>query len=144
MIDMLAINATTVRNEWSTVVDNVVRKKPQFITRTRDQLLLADITFLETILSTYEFTATSYEEEDGSITLSLNELDLAENAETEALAKKNLAEAIMEYAKDFYNEFEYWNSAQNRKAHVPYVFKALIQQNIHTLEELISCQAGKN
>ncbi len=144
MIDMLAINATSVRNEWSLVVDRVIRKKPQFIKRTRDYMLLADVKFLENILSAYEFTAAFYKEEDGSVTLSLNELDLAENAETEAAAKAKLAKAIMEYAEDFYNEFEYWSSAPNRKGHIPYVFKALIQNDTQKLEEKIKCQSGKN
>lgn len=144
MIDMYAINATSARNEWSTVVDRVIRKKPQFIKRTRDYMLLADVEFLENILSAYKFSAVSYKEDNGSVTLSLNELDIAENAETENAAKIKLAEAIMEYADDFYNEFEYWSSAQNRKPHIPYVFKALIQNDIHKLAEQIKCQSGKN
>lgn len=141
---MLAIKATDVRNEWSMVVDGVIRNKPQFIRRTRDYMLLADMSFLENILSAYEFSATTYKEDDGSVTLSLNEIDLAENAETEAAAKAKLAEAIMEYAEDFYNEFEYWSSAPNRKVHIPYVFKALILDDIHKLKEQIKCQSGRN
>ena len=33
---MLATSATEVRKEWSSVLDSVVRDKPQFIKRTRD------------------------------------------------------------------------------------------------------------
>lgn len=144
MIDMLAMNATSVRNEWSLVVDEVIRKKPKFIKRTRDYMLLADVRFLENILSAYEFSAVSYKEDDGSVTLSLNEIDLAENAETEDAARIKLAETLMEYAEDFYNEFDYWSSAPNRKAHIPYVFKAIIQNDTHKLAEQIKCQSGKN
>jgi hypothetical protein len=143
MIDMLAMNATSVRNEWSIVVDRVIRKKPQFIKRTRDYMLLADIEFFENILAAYEFSAVSHTEDDGSVTLSLNEMDLAENAETEEAARMKLAEAIMEYAEDFYNEFEYWGSAANRKPHIPYVFKALIQNDTRKLAGQIKCQPGK-
>ena len=45
MRDMLTLNATDVRKEWSTVIDNTIREKPQFIRRTRDYMMLADIEF---------------------------------------------------------------------------------------------------
>ena len=54
---MYAMNATDVRREWSTVMENAVRKGPQFIKRTRDYMVLADISLLENLLSAYEFTA---------------------------------------------------------------------------------------
>ena len=80
---MITLNATDVRNDWSSVVDTVVREKPQFIKRTRDCMLLSNIKLMETLLTAYTFTAEKFIEDDGSITLSLNQIDLVENAETE-------------------------------------------------------------
>lgn len=54
-------------------------------------------------------------------------------------AKCKLAADILVYAEDFYNEFNYWNAASNRKKHAPYVLKALILQDITRIEELIQC-----
>lgn len=68
-----------------------------------------------------KLTAEKFIEEDGSITLSLNEVDLIENAETEDAAKLALAQSILEYAKDFYREFDLWSTSPNRKEHVPYI-----------------------
>ena len=144
MRDMLTLNATDVRKEWSTVIDNTIREKPQFIRRTRDYMMLADIEFLEILLESYKFTAKKLIEKDKSITLSLNEIDLIVNAKTEEEAMTKLAEEILEYAEDFYNEFNVWSIAPNRKAHIPYVFKVLILDDIKKIEELISCQSGKN
>ena len=144
MRDMLTLNATDVRKEWSTVIDNTIREKPQFIRRTRDYMMLADIEFLEILLESYKFTANKLIEKDKSITLVLNEIDLIVNAKTEEEAKTKLAEEILEYAEDFYNEFNVWSIAPNRKAHIPYVFKVLILDDIKKIEELISCQNGKN
>ena len=73
-----------------------------------------------------------------------DEIDLIVNAETEEEAITKLAEEILEYAEDFYNEFNVWSIAPNRKAHIPYVFKVLILDDIKKVEELISCQNGKN
>ena len=141
---MLTMNATDVRKNWSEVSDNVVRVKPQFIKRTRDYMILTNIEFMEDLLDVYTFSATEFEETNGSITLSLNELDLVENAPTLKEAKHMLAKSILEYATEFYEEFKVWSAAPNRKKHIPYVFKALIMDDVQKIEECIICQAGKN
>lgn len=142
MNDMYVMNATDARREWSLVVDRAVRERPQFIKRTRDYILLADIMLMENILSAYKFTAQILPEDDGSVTLSLNELDLAENAKTLNEAKLLLGRSILEYAEDFYNDFRFWSSAPNRKQHVPYILKALIMNDAEKIGESIECQAG--
>ncbi len=141
---MLTMNATDVRKNWSEVADSVIRTRPQFIKRTRDYMMLSNCELIESLLAAYDFTANKYVEEDGSVTLSLNELDLIENAPTEEKAKKLLAESILDYAVEFYNEFSLWSVAPNRKSHVPYVLKALIIDDVQKIEECIVCRAGKN
>lgn len=143
MIDMLAVNATDVRKNWSEVSESVIREKPKFIKKTRDYMMLSNMDFVITLLSGYEFSANKFVEEDGSITLSLNEIDLVENAPTEKEAISTLANAILEYATDFYNEFHLWASAPNKKCEIPYVFKALILDDTAKIGECIKCQAGE-
>lgn len=144
MNDMLTLNATDVRKEWSMVIDNVVREKPQFIRRTRDYMMLADIDFLKILLEQYTFNANMFIEEDGSITLELIEMDLVSNGKDEEEAKLNMAQEIIDYAEDFYSDFNLWSIAPNRKKHIPYVFKALILDDIKKIGELILCQNGEN
>ncbi len=137
------MNATDVRKEWSTIVDNTVRQKPQFFKRTRDYLVLSDLHFMEELLAAYSYSAVRMDEKDGSITLALNEIDLVENGKDETEARVKLAASILEYADDYYNEFSYWSSAPNRKSHIPYVFKALFIGDIQKIGDSIQCQAGK-
>ena len=141
---MFTRNATDVRRDWSAVMESVVRDKPQFIKRTRDYMVLTDIELFKNLLSAYEFTADRYIEADGSVTLSLRELDLAENAPTEAEARLLLGHSILEYAEDFYNEFALWSAAPNRKGHVPYVLKALIMDDADKIGDAVVCQAGRS
>jgi len=142
--DMLAMNATDVRNDWSSIVDSVVREKPKFIKRTRDYMFLSNLEVLEGLLALYTFNAEIFAEEDGSVTLSLFEIDLIENGKDEQEARLNLAKSILEYSEDYYKEFSFWSSAPNRKPHVPYVFKSLILNDIEKIGELIECHLGKN
>ena len=91
------------------------------------------------ILDAYKYTAQKFIEEDGSVTLTLNEIDLVENANTEADAKKLLGEAILEYAEEYCNNFSYYSSAPNRKKHIPYVFKALMMEVPMKIGDNIEC-----
>ncbi|MCL2765789.1 MAG: hypothetical protein FWD40_11015 [Treponema sp.] len=139
---MLAINATRARNEWSSLVESVIREKPAIIKRTRDYLFFTNINVLESILTAYSFHAETLTEDDGSVTISLDEIDLAENAPDTQQAISKLAKAILEYSEDYYDEFAYW-SRDDRKAHIPYVFKALILNDADKIGGLIKCRRGK-
>lgn len=141
---MFTISSTEARHNWSSIVDQVVREKPAFIKRTRDHMILSSTEVFEGLLIPYVFTAQKFVEDNGSVTLSLNEIDLAENGETYAEAKRQLAQSILEYAEDYYKDFNLYSNSPNRKGHIPYVFKALITDDINKIGELIQCQNGEN
>lgn len=144
MIEMLMEKATTVRKEWSAVCDSVIHNKPKFIKRTRDKMWFSNLETMSEILEAYQFTAKKFIEEDGSVTLSLNEIDLVENGKDEQEARLNLANAILEYSMEYYNEYEMYSHSPNRKKHIPYIFKALIIDNSEKIGEIIQCQDGKS
>ena len=141
---MLMENATNVRKEWSSVVDSVMHDKPKLIKRTRDRMWLSNLETMKEILDIYIFTAEKYTEPDGSVTLSLNEIDLVENAPSETEARLCMGKSIMEYALENYNEYQCFSKAPNRKGHIPYVFKALITEDPRKIGEGIVCQDGKS
>ena len=140
---MLTVNATDVRKNWSEVSESVIREKPRFIKKTRDYMMLSNMEFMSELLSGYSFSAVKYIEEDGSVTLSLNELDLVENGSDEKAAIRIMAESILEYSMDYYSEFNMWSMAPNRKREIPYVFKALILDDVSKIGACIKCQVGK-
>ena len=141
MFDFGIINSTDARRDWSSVVDSVLREKPAFIKRTRDYVFLSDLSILESLLQAYTFSAVEFVEADGSITLSLDQIDLVENAPSEQDALRNLSFAVLEYAEDYYREFAYWSRGE-RKTHIPYVIKALILNDPEKIGGLIDCRHG--
>lgn len=143
MIEMLMEQATNVRKEWSSFCDGVIHEKPIFIKRTRDKMWFSNLDTMSEILKAYSFTAYRYVEEDGSVTLSMNEIDLVENGADEQLARLALARAILDYSEEYYQNYELYSHAPNRKEHVPYIFKALIMDNPEEIGESIQCQDGK-
>ncbi len=95
-------------------------------------------------MNAYNFSAKRIVENDNSITLSLNEIDLIENAEDEAKAKQKLGNAILEYAFDYYKDYHLYSNAPNRSSHIPYVFKALIIDDPKEIGDMILCQDGRS
>jgi len=139
---VLPINATQVRSEWSAIVDSVIHEKPVMIKRTRDRMILSDISFLDYLLAAYTFNVKLLVEDNGTVTASLDELDLVENGITEHEARQKLAESILEYSEDYYNDFKYW-ARGDRKPHIPYVFKALILNDADKIGGLFKCRHGE-
>lgn len=144
MMDMLMEQATNVRKEWSAVCDSVIHEKPKFIKRTRDKMWFSSLETMKNILDIYQFTAQKWIEEDGTVTLSLNEIDLVENGENEDAARFKLAQSILEYSVDYYNNYAVYSQSANRKSHIPYIFKALIIDDAKQIGEILQCQDGKN
>ena len=134
-----AMNAPVVHKDWDSVIDDAVRVKPQFLKVERDCLFLSDVRLMGELLAGYSYSAVQMAEEDGSVTLALNELDLVENGFDEHDARMKLAASIIEYAEDYYADFPYWSSARNRKSHIPYVFKALFIGDAQRIAEAIRC-----
>ena len=67
--------------------------------------------------------------------MSLNEIGLIVNADNEKEALEKLAAELTEYARDYYNDFQYWFSAPNRKSHLPYVLHVMLQHNIEEVKD---------
>lgn len=141
---MLMEQATAVRKEWSAACDSVIHGKPKFIKRTRDNMWFSNLETMFEILQAYQFSALRYVEDDGSVTLSLNEIDLVENDRNEEEARLKLGQSILEYSLDYYNEYESYSHSPNRKKHIPYIFKALIIDDPQKIGDMLQCQDGKN
>ena len=134
----------SVRKEWSSICDSVIHDKPKFIKRTRDKMWFSNLETMVQILEAYQFTAQKFIEEDGSITLSLNEIDLIENGIDEKKARLAMGTAILDYSTDYYNDYAFYSRSPNRKSHVPYIFKAIITDDPQKIGDSILCLDGKN
>lgn len=141
---MLTMNASDVRKDWSKVLDSVIRRRPAFIKRTHDHMVLSSAELISNLVSDVKFNASRYDESDGSVTLSLEAMDIVSNGKDLEAAKKALVSDIVEYAEEYYNEFERYSHAPNRKSHLPYVMKALTAETPEELEDAVVCRDGEN
>lgn len=106
-------------------------------------MMLSSIETIAALVENTKYIADEYHKEDGSVTLSLHDLDIVSNGPDIAAAKKALVEEIMEYAEEYYAEYGLYSAAPNRKSHLSFVMKALTAKNPDELEAAVLCQPGK-
>ncbi|HEY8346392.1 MAG TPA: hypothetical protein VIL07_03855 [Symbiobacteriaceae bacterium] len=134
---MSAISATEVRKNWGGFIDSVVRGRPEFVKRNRDFIAVLSIPHLETVLSAYRFHLVYDQEADGSISGSLQEIDVVANAPSVSELKQALAHELLEYAREYMEHYDLYSHAPNRKGHLPYVLRVLIQPDEAAVAALI-------
>ena len=141
---MKTIGATEVRKNWSTICDNVSRVRPEVIKRTHDYLFLSSKDNMLSLLQHVIYACDAVKERDGSITVMLKDMDIAENAESESAALDSVATSILDYAKEYFESYQLYINAPNRKAHLPFVTKAFLLDDVELIKEEIVCQNGRN
>jgi len=134
---MKLLNASEVRNDFSSFIDKVVREKPMVFKRNRDQVLSMSIEQANSLLETHRFKAILIPEEDGSITITLEDFDLVVNAPDRNQALLKMAEELIDYAQDYLDQFALYFKAANRKKHFPYVMKVALAEGIQEVAGFI-------
>lgn len=137
-------NATDVRKNWGEFIDSVIRDKPKIIKRSRDRIIAMNFEMMQELLGNLKLTVTLLEEDDGSISGVIEELNLMANAGNEETLLDVLALDALLYADDYYREFSYWHSAPNRIAHLPLIMAIISKEDTDGVKELFRCQVGKN
>lgn len=132
------LNATDVRKEWGRFIDTVLHEKPKIVKRNRDFFLSLSIKQAKVLLNDFSFKARYLKEDDGSVTATLDDFDLAVNEIDESSARKALAQELIEYANDYFKDFQLYFNSPNRQAHFPYMLTVLIQENLNEVIDLIS------
>ena len=144
MIEMQSINATEVRKNWSETCDFVARKKPSLIKRTHDILYFSSKENMLKLLSSTRYECNVYKEDDGSYTASSATMDLAENADSKDAVFTALANSILEYAEEYYENYALYSNAPNRVSHLPYITKALLLGDVNQIKEELVCLNGRS
>lgn len=131
------LNATEVRRDWGRFIDSVVHGKPGIIKRNRDYILSLSIPQAKVLLQNIDFKAYFIQEEDGTITAGLEDIDLLVNQEDQQAARVALANELVDYTDDYFNNFQLYFQSPNRRSHFPYVLAVLLQNSASGVAELI-------
>ncbi|HPQ46894.1 MAG TPA: hypothetical protein PLP30_05970 [Clostridia bacterium] len=123
------MKSSDVRKNWSLVINTVIRNKPVLIRRNQDIVSMMSVEQLNLLLKEYSITMKIWNETDGSVSGSIEELDLLENRKTVQLLKKALYDELIEYCNEYMNEFQLYFHSKDRNGHFPYVQKVLANES---------------
>ena len=76
-------------------------------------------------------------EEDGSITLAIDQVDISIKADSLDQAKQEMAKELCLYACDYMERSQLFLNAPNRRPHFPYVLRILLCDNVEEVGQLL-------
>lgn len=143
MIVQVVLNATDVGRHWSQFNDDVIRNGPRFVKRNRDRGAALNSEHLKEAFSEYTFNAVYFVEEDGSITVSMDDFDIVENGKTKDEAIDLLANGLIVYAHEYMDNFNLYFHSPNQREHFKFIMNVLNQDNVENVKELIEGEVGE-
>ncbi|MGB9859746.1 MAG: exoribonuclease R [Moorellaceae bacterium] len=134
------------RRQFSALYDNIYNAlKPAIIRRGREEeVLLLRKDMLKSVLEKFTLKAEALEEDDGSTTLALDELDIAVNAENLEEALDELVEELKLYAQDYLDRAQLFLNAPNRRHHLPYVLRIALCNSDEEVKGLVEVVCRQN
>lgn len=137
---MLAeLNITDARKEFSSLYDQVFNAfKPAIIKRKQsEEVMVLRVDLQKMLLSNYSLKPEIISEDDGSVTLALDELELYTNSPTLEDAINELVNDLKYYASDYLQRSQLFLNAPNRRSHFPYILRILLCDSDEELRELL-------
>lgn len=145
MINSGYINATDVRKCFSETLDGAVYGKPQYIKRTRNHVIMISEDMLLSLLENAKLHVSVNKNEDGSFFVLCDEIeDIISTGGSAEEALTAFCEYVSDYANEYYENYDLYSRAPNRKPHLPYVMRILSSPTAENVKEMLICQAGRN
>lgn len=133
------LNLTDARKEFSSLYDQVFNSfKPTIIKRKKsEEVLVLRVDQQKMLLVNYSLKPDIIKEDDGSITLALDNLELYSNGSSLEDAINELIEELKVYASDYLQRSQLFLHAPNRKSHFPYILRVLLCDSDKEIRDLL-------
>lgn len=128
------------RSQLSRLFDEVIENlRPVLIRRKgREEALLLRRDDLEALLDPFTLAAQVVREDDGSVTIAVDELEWAVNAPTREAAVQQLVNDLHQYAGDYLARAPVFLRAPNRRGHFPYVLRILLAPGDEQIRRMLN------
>jgi len=119
------------RSRFSRLFDEAVEElRPALVRRgARQEAVLISREDLEVLLLPFTLRPQVMREDDGSVTITVDELDWATNAASVEEATGVLVADLRQYAEDYLERASLFLRAPNRRPHFPYVLRIVLARN---------------
>lgn len=133
------LNLTEARKGFSSLYDQVFNTfKPAIINRKKsERVLVLRVDLQKMLLSHFSLIPEIISEENNSVTLSLDQLELYVNGNSFEEAVDILIADLKFYAQDYIQRSQLFLHAPNRRSHFPYVLRVLLCENDEEIRNLL-------
>lgn len=132
------INSTEVRKDFSSTIDRVIYCKPQFVQRTHNRMVMIEEGELNSLLSNLTIPVKFIKEDDGSFIATNSVIeDVFSAGATKETAMSELCKDLIEYAQDYYDDYDLYSKTPNRKKHAPYVMRILSSPSMESVRGML-------
>ena len=133
------LNLTEARKSFSSLYDQVFNTfKPTIINRKKsEQVLVLRVDLQKMLLSHFSLKPKVITENDNTVTLVLDQLELYVNGNTLEEAVEALIGDLKFYAQDYIQRSQLFLHAPNRRSHFPYVLRVLLCDNDEEIRSLL-------
>lgn len=133
------VQFTEARNRFSTLYDEVFDAFSPAIVRRKnsEEIALLRVDLLKMVLARFVFNPEVIHEEDGSVTLALDQMELYVNNSSLEAAVRDLVEDLKIYARDYMERPQLFLQAPNRKGHFPFILRVLLCENDEEIRSLL-------
>lgn len=116
---------------WHRYLPAIVRRKQT------EEVLLVRRDLQQDILAAYDFNPEVLSEEDGSVTLAVDALELVVNAPNHEAAVNEMVQEMKLYATDYKERSQLFLNAPNRRKHFPYILRIWLCENDDEIKSLL-------
>ena len=133
------LNLTDARKSFSSLYDEVFNAfRPAVIKRKNtEEVLLLRTDLQKMLLSHFSLKPEVIIEEDNSVTLALDVLEMYVNSTTKEKAIDELVQDLKIYANDYIERSNLFLHSPNRKSHFPYVLRIMLCENDDEIKDLL-------
>ena len=132
-------NFSTARSNFKNVFDTVsIQQRPLIIHRHRDEVFLISRHLQKELLAGFTLTAEVLPEEDGSVTLAVDALEIAVNGVNREAAAQELIRELKLYAEEYLRRINLFVHAPNRRAHLPFVLRIMLADNDDEILQMVN------
>lgn len=128
--------ADEIKNEFGNFIHTVLNKKPVLFKADNDHIIAMSKSLIMSVFQANTFIS-QFVEENGIITATLQGFDLVVEAKSREEAITKLTVGLIDYAQDYFNDFQLYFDSPNRKEHFPYIIKVLLADSFKQVEEMI-------
>jgi antitoxin YefM len=130
---------TDARKELTDLYNEVFNNYRPVIIRRRqaEEVLVLRLDLQKALLSSYALKPEVIREEDGSVTLALDQLELYVNGDSTDQAAQDLVNDLKFYAQDYMERSQLFLNAPNRRPHFPYILRVLMCESDEEIRGLL-------